>query len=135
MILKQEEKLGEEPRSAPVIDQFRSGLVACNLSDIGYTVDPFTWTNNRAHPYNVRCRLDRVCSNSEWLNLFPDSKVVHLSLPESDHLPILFQSRRMDSSSFGKQAKPFRFEAHCISKADYEDVIKNNWDMCFDLEV
>lgn len=61
--------------------------------------------------------------------------MVHLSLPRSDHFPILFHSRRLDSNPLSGQAKPFRFEAHWISKSDCEDAIKSNWDGRSDPEV
>ena len=86
------EKAGGQPRSVKSIDNFRQALVDCDLHDIGYKGDIFTWRNHhhRADRY-VKERLDRAVANSEWRNHFPLVRVINGDPRHSDHRPIIVE--------------------------------------------
>lgn len=65
-ILSNKEKEGGPLRSNFLIEAFRAALLDCALTEVSFTGERFTWTNNRKAPYTVRCRLDSVCTNSAW---------------------------------------------------------------------
>lgn len=56
----------------------------CNLLDMGFSGDPYTWVRG-----NTRKRLDRALSNLEWRLRFTESTITHLPKLKSDHAPLL----------------------------------------------
>lgn len=90
-ILSDNEKSGGIARSVALMDNFREGLLDCDLTDLGFTGCPFTWSNGRVEPDTVRCRLDRFCGNSACKEFAPTAMVEHLNFPGSDHVPILLR--------------------------------------------
>lgn len=93
-VLSTNEKYGGIPRNDNLIEMFKLALIDCGLGDLGFEGHTFTWTNNRAAPDTVRCRLNRVCADASWSTIFPESFVEHLKYPGSDHIPILFHVQR-----------------------------------------
>lgn len=123
-ILSNEEKAGGVPRSDSLIEMFRLALMECSLTDLGFVGQKFTWSNNRSAPDTVRCRLDRVCANSSWSALFPDSYVVHLRYLGSDHVPILFRVSRPRPQLGGTRRRPWLFEAQWMRRSECEEIIR-----------
>ncbi|KAL0318239.1 UNVERIFIED_CONTAM: hypothetical protein Scaly_2851700 [Sesamum calycinum] len=60
-ILDQSEKLGGPPRPVWQLQNFRQALVECELSDLGFSRNPFTWSNHHAFPHTVQERLESMC--------------------------------------------------------------------------
>ena len=66
------EKEGGVPRSHSCIQQFRDALAFCDLKDLGFEGDVFTWRNNNYHVEGyIRERLDRAVATPEWHARFP----------------------------------------------------------------
>lgn len=87
---------------------------------MGYVGDKFTRCNNLKAPKTVRCRLDRVCVISVWLNHCPDSYVEHLQYSGSDHVPLLFRLRRPLTAVGGERRRPIQFEAQWFNGYELE---------------
>ncbi|KAL0283170.1 UNVERIFIED_CONTAM: hypothetical protein Sangu_2906600 [Sesamum angustifolium] len=89
---------------------FRKALADCELHDIGFTGDPFTWSNRHTYPHTVSERLDRACTNFDWSQLFPDASVSHIPVACSDHKALLIQlcDRPVQTQQW---SRPWRFEA------------------------
>nr|POF10469.1 hypothetical protein CFP56_04694 [Quercus suber] len=51
----------------------------------------YTWRNGRFGPEFVEERLDRVCANLRWRDLFPTAKVRHQIASYFDHDPIILE--------------------------------------------
>jgi hypothetical protein len=77
---------------------FRDVLSDCNLDDLGFLGDQFTW--RRGH---IRERLDRALANPMWLAMHPEAIVSHLDLMRSDHRPILLKTQCWGSMLKTKQ--------------------------------
>jgi hypothetical protein len=60
-ILYSHEKDGGRPRPPRYMNDFQEALSDCNLVDIGFIGDPFTWKRGR-----VRERLDRAVVSPSW---------------------------------------------------------------------
>lgn len=127
-VLSNNEKEGGNSRNDNLNEMFKLALVDCGLSDLGYVGENFTWTNNRAAPDTVRCRLDRICANASWTTIFPESFVEHLAYPGSDHIPILFHVHRSPLTVGGNRRRPWRFEAQWMSRSECEEIIREAWD-------
>ncbi|MBA0590817.1 hypothetical protein Gorai_019509 [Gossypium raimondii] len=72
--------------------EFRSALEDCLLYDVGYTGRWFTWERGRFASKNIRERLDKSVPTPNWLHLFPDISLEHLSHSFSDHCPLLIDT-------------------------------------------
>jgi hypothetical protein len=82
------------PRLERQIELFCDALSDCELTDIGFTGLPFTYDNGRASEANVRVRLDRAVADTSWRDNFGDARVQHLTLPRSDHCPVIVELRK-----------------------------------------
>lgn len=89
-ILFVREKEGGPARAQGCMDAFRRALEACELNDLGYVGDPFTWRNNwRDAAGYTRERLDRAVANVGWRCLFPLYKIIKGDPRHSDHRPVI----------------------------------------------
>ena len=89
-ILYNHEKEGGRSRPQSYMDQFREALEACELQDLGFFGDVFTWRNNnhRVEGY-IRERLDQAVANSQWRGLFPAVRVFNGDPRHSDHRRVI----------------------------------------------
>lgn len=60
--------------------------------DLGYNDRKFTWDNNQEGMARIKERLEWGVATKEWLDIFPNASVSHLTMEESDHCLILVQS-------------------------------------------
>jgi hypothetical protein len=81
---------------------FRSTLSNCNLWDLGYKGQKYTWTNGRDGRALTLERLDRVIANLDWCGVF-DVDV----LPRyfSDHSPLLISFDHSKKNPLEKEQK------------------------------
>ncbi|KAJ1260516.1 hypothetical protein BS78_10G238300 [Paspalum vaginatum] len=107
------EKEGGVPRSQRCMDKFRETLEACNLHDLGFCGDSFTWrNNNRREGGYIRERLDRAVANEEWRNLFPGVQIINGDPRHSDHRPvIILTEKERGERNRGNSGPAFHFEA------------------------
>lgn len=89
-ILYGHEKQGGKIRAQGLMDNFKETLKECELTDLGFEGDMFTWRNNsRTKEGYIRERLDRAIANSSWRNRFSEGKVINGDPYHSDHRPII----------------------------------------------
>ncbi|XP_020683867.2 uncharacterized protein LOC110100619 [Dendrobium catenatum] len=100
------------------MEDFNDMIMNCNLIDIGFSSNNFTW--NRAGQSQ---RLDRVLFNNDWVNVFNATKVVHLSRTLFDHSPLLINVNLNSASSNSH----FRFQNMWLAHDSFINVIQNNW--------
>lgn len=86
----------------------------------------YTWECGLAEKTKVCERLDRICGNTSWCRLFPDSGVEHLVRFKSDHTPIMARLKRPKKKrSRGK--KSFEFETAWLLDESCEAAVRNSW--------
>jgi hypothetical protein len=105
-------------------------LKNCNLEDLGYHGEIFTWTNNQADNNHIKERLDRFCATPNWITRFPRFTNYHLMSYTSDHNPILHvfgttNDFRDDSHTKNKLK---RFENIWIQDPACLQIIKTTWE-------
>jgi len=91
LILKSSEKIGGNGIDYHHTNLFNRTLNKCDLIDLGYKGDQFTWANNQNNNDHIKERLDRFCANSNWVNFFPRFCNYHLLRYTSDHNPIMLE--------------------------------------------
>ena len=66
-ILTSTEKTGGAARPKHYLDGFREAMQVCELEDIGFEGDMYTWRNHSKELRTYICeRLDRAIANEEW---------------------------------------------------------------------
>jgi len=122
-ILYNSEKVGGNPRHAKQMESFREAVQKCNLGNLGFKGQKFTWSNKRENGVFVKERLDRGLASPDWCALFPNAGIeVDVSSCSDHHLLWL----RMDQYTHRPQ-KIFRFEACWNVAKDCEDLIRRVW--------
>ncbi|XP_042972796.1 uncharacterized protein LOC122304603 [Carya illinoinensis] len=123
-VLSQQEKMGGRPRPEMLMQAFRSVLDDCNLIDLGFKGQKYTWCNRRYEDGVVSERLDRFVATPNWKACFPLSRVVHGVAASSDHLPIILVPSSADNEY---RHKLFRLEAMWVEDDECGDVISRCW--------
>jgi hypothetical protein len=125
------EKQGGAPKAQYLMENFRSALDFCNLQDLGFEGDIFTWRNNnfRVDGY-IRERLDRAVASPSWRVRFPGYKVINGDPEHSDHRPVIVHLEgttrpvRTGQNNLNK-----RFEARWLLEDGCEEVVNNAWEV------
>ncbi|KAL0295205.1 UNVERIFIED_CONTAM: LINE-1 retrotransposable element O protein [Sesamum radiatum] len=105
---------------------FKDALSNCDVHDIGFSGDPFTWCNRHASPSTVYERLDRACANMDWSQLFPEALVSHLPMSRSDHKALLIKLKDCQRVP-PRLSRPWRFEAAWLQLEHCERVVADSW--------
>lgn len=82
--------------------EFADFITLCNLHEVPFTGNIFTWCNNMAPLTRVLSRLDWVLLSSSALLSFPGSIVHHLPRIASDHAPLLLEIDKLQFSTAGR---------------------------------
>ncbi|KAA3468935.1 reverse transcriptase [Gossypium australe] len=127
-ILSSYEKKGGRLRLERQMQDFRMALEDCNLFDLGFVGRWFTWERGRFKNSNIRERLDRGVANSEWMDLFPDYQIEHLSHSFSDHCPLLLDTKGEGRMHIRQNARMFRFEFNWLLDSSFEDQVRSWWE-------
>lgn len=78
------EKEGGNPRPPQYMQAFQQAIDDCDLRDMGYVGDGYTWQRGR-----IRERLDRGLINESWSQLYPHAALENKFYSHSDHRPVL----------------------------------------------
>jgi exonuclease III len=98
MILSQQDKMGGLLYASSSTDYFHEFVNSFGLVDLGFTGNPFTWSNHRDGRHLIRQRLDCGMASSQWVHLFPSTSILHLPALSSDHSPLLLDTVHSDFS-------------------------------------
>uniref|UniRef100_A0A803PUH4 Reverse transcriptase n=1 Tax=Cannabis sativa TaxID=3483 RepID=A0A803PUH4_CANSA len=128
-ILRNKEKLGGQPKPGYLINNFRMALNGSNLREVEYEGSEYTWCNGRKNELIFE-RLDRVCGNPEWFDLFPKAKVNHLDRVSSDHCPILLHClfKHHENENGARWHSRFHFEHAWADEEKCTEIVTESWD-------
>ncbi|KAL2944366.1 UDP-N-acetylglucosamine--N-acetylmuramyl-(pentapeptide) pyrophosphoryl-undecaprenol N-acetylglucosamine transferase [Bienertia sinuspersici] len=82
------EKRGGGLKNQTILEIFRETFNTCDLWEIEFKGNDFTWWNDREGDDSIEERLDRFMANSDWQASFLWADVIHIDDDLSDHLPI-----------------------------------------------
>lgn len=93
------------------MSSFREAINNCELMDIGYSGDKYTWRRGKKGRNQIKERLDRFLINYPMSIMAPNIKVNHLNFLSSDHRPIMAHWEDSERNLRGvKVQKLLRFE-------------------------
>jgi hypothetical protein len=98
VIMSQTEKFGGRPYACSSNDAFHCFMDSLGMIDLGFSGNPFTWSNKCRGDQLIKEQLDRGIANPKWVHLFPHFFVRHLPAQSSDHNPILLDTAHSDLS-------------------------------------
>lgn len=128
-VLYQHEKEGGCPRSQLCMDRFKGALEDCELGDLGFSGDVFTWRNKHLNDKDyIRERLDRAVSNDAWRCRFPLVHVRNGDPYHSDHRPVIITTDRKEQGDRREGPKLFRFEASWLEEEHCREVVQEAWE-------
>jgi hypothetical protein len=127
MILNQSEKTGGLPYASSSRDYFHSFMNIFGMVDLGFSGNPFTWSNHREWRSLIKQRLDRGLASTQWIHLFPTFSIIHLPAISSDHNPLLLDT----ITPYHQLPKPFCFEEFWTKHPDCMSTIQVAWDSSF----
>ena len=73
------------------MEAFRDVLDECEFKDLGFMGGKYTWYKGMGGGNIIWERLDRAVATTDWLDMFPATKVVHLECGSSDHKPLIIR--------------------------------------------
>ena len=93
-------------------------LDECGLLDLGFSGKKFTWFKN--YPSSgIWERHDRAVSTTDWVELFPATKVHSLVCGQSDHSPIVI----LPEGILVKSQRLWRFEKFWLEQEGCHDIV------------
>jgi len=128
-VLFHHEKEGGVPRAQSCIDRFNGALEVCELDDLGFSGDIFTWRNKQTigtiGNTHIRERLDRAVANERWRMKFPFMHVKNGVPYHSDHRPVVLSTEMIQRG--GRGGCGFKVEASWIKEEDCRKIIEEAW--------
>uniref|UniRef100_A0A803PRV4 CCHC-type domain-containing protein n=1 Tax=Cannabis sativa TaxID=3483 RepID=A0A803PRV4_CANSA len=127
-IVSQREKKGGLPKPNYLIHNFRKALDSCHLQEVGYEGSDYTWCNGRKNDLIFE-RLDRVCGNSDWFDMFALMKVCHLDRTNSDHCPLLLMDYdpNLKITNATRWRTRFHFESAWAEDEECSNIVNSVW--------
>jgi hypothetical protein len=116
------EKEGGNRRPQNYMRAFRDALADCDLEDIGYIGDPFTWRRER-----IRARLDKAVATGDRITMHPGAILQHLQWTKSDHRPILLDTNYEPLASLKKNG-PKQFEEKWLKENQFRQEVVQAWE-------
>ncbi|XP_058741072.1 uncharacterized protein LOC131613416 [Vicia villosa] len=106
---------------------FYEAVTDCNLLDIPLEGHPFRWIKSMGSDHVIEERLDRTLVTQEWLDIFPDAKLVNLLASHSEHSPILLQREPVQRNRHKNYS--FRFENVWLKEEELNGVVMKGWNV------
>lgn len=110
------------------MDGFKEVLSLCDLVDLGYKGDKFTWKIRDKKGEIIKERLDRFVANPKLIDKMFRMEASHLNYHQSDHKPILV-SMEMTRSRINSRNRPrkVRFEESWAHLEECKNIVKEIW--------
>lgn len=124
-MMYEDEKRGGNKQPHYLLTGFTETLELCQLRDLGFVGEKFTWEKSRGSHLWIQERLDRGVANQNWRDLFPEAEVQVIEVATSNHLPLFLQ---LNKQTYVPKEKKFRFENVWIREKECRNIIKHGWE-------
>ncbi|XP_073355017.1 uncharacterized protein [Aegilops tauschii subsp. strangulata] len=99
---------------------FNEIIHAQSLMELPVKGRSYTWSNMQDDP--LLEQLDWFFSSSNWTTVFPNTMVLPLGKPVSDHIPCV-----VTIESKIPKSKLFRFENYWVNHEGFSDIVQRSW--------
>ncbi|KAL8116071.1 hypothetical protein AgCh_022528 [Apium graveolens] len=103
-MMYEDEKRGGNKQPFYLLTGFTETLETCQLKDLGFVGEKFTWERSRGSNFWIQERLDRGVANQKWRELFPEAEVEVI------------------------EEKKFRFENIWVREKECRNIVKHGWE-------
>ncbi|GLT29837.1 hypothetical protein SLA2020_046790 [Shorea laevis] len=130
-ILNQSEKFRGNPPSYTRVKAYLGCMNICNVVDLGFIGNRFTWINCRFSRQLIRERLDRAWANLDWKLIFPELAIFHLLQTHFDHCPIHFDHCHilldLNPNQSRHGPRPIQLEKFWVDHLEFQLLIQHIW--------
>jgi hypothetical protein len=126
-VLHQHEHEGVVDRSLAQIAGFRDVVDVCELADLGFEGNWWTYEKRVAGGAFCKVRLDRALASAPWSEMFPGAILRHLTGAASDHCPIFLRWRATARQRRSTEDKIFRYEVMWESHEQFKPHLDGVW--------
>ncbi|XP_062096286.1 uncharacterized protein LOC133802067 [Humulus lupulus] len=121
-VLSTQERLQYRDNANEMIP-FQNSVVDCDLEDIKFNGNFFTWNNKQEGKDRVYAKLDRFLANHKWMDKYTTAEVTFFLEGEFDHSPgLLSIYPNMQNSK-----KPSRYFNFWKNLEGFIDTVNKNW--------
>ncbi|XP_031095036.1 uncharacterized protein LOC115999320 [Ipomoea triloba] len=131
-VLSQEEVSNPETFSLARCVDFNQWICREGLLDLGYSGAKYTWTRGLGTSTFKGARLDRALGNVERKLRYSEAEVEHLPRINSDHTPLLINTRSLPS---GRMNRQFRYNMAWATHLTFQQVVRHSWDNNKNVEI
>ncbi|XP_062104124.1 uncharacterized protein LOC133815283 [Humulus lupulus] len=121
-ILHKDERIGVKVKYSKSV-AFQQCIEKCNLEDVKFIGNFFTWTNKQQGDDRIYSKIDRVLANQRWLDHYTAAEVIFLNEGMFDHCPAML----FVYPTVGNGKKPFRYFKMWASAPDFFEQVKHDW--------
>ena len=117
--------------------KFREALEDCDMHDLGFVGDAFTWRNHHHNAASyTRERLDRAVANSTWRARFSLVRVINGDPRHSDHRPIILEPGVREKIHWREPLQVMKkFEARWLEEEECSERVRKAWERAVEGEV
>ncbi|KAM0859925.1 hypothetical protein ACQ4PT_046881 [Festuca glaucescens] len=112
-------------RTLTQMQGFRDAVDVCNLVDLGYSGNFWTWEKKVVGGTYTLVRLDRALGSAEWCAQFPLANVSHIDTATSDHRGLLLNLT--DDTDLRRGNCQFRYEAMWDRHPELKPTVTASW--------
>ncbi|CAA0824400.1 Unknown protein, partial [Striga hermonthica] len=127
-IFSNEEKIGGNPRHSGSFSGFNQFINHMDMEEIQMAGYQFTWCNNRVNGELIEEKLDRAFGSMEWLQSYPNAKVLNKARSSSDHSLLLLDQGTVRV----RTPKRFSFDKRWIGKDGLTETVEKAWTIQID---
>jgi hypothetical protein len=124
-ITAQHDKLGGRPFPSLSVNNFSYFMNQFGMIDLGFSGNPYTWSNHRQGHSLIKERLDRGIATNQWIQYFPSFSITHLPALNYYHSPLLLDTSTRSPSL----PRSFRFEEFWTRDPTCGVVINEAWSL------
>ncbi|PHT41081.1 hypothetical protein CQW23_19935 [Capsicum baccatum] len=97
----------------------------CELHDLGYVENKFTWERGRGTEKWVSEKLDRALATTNWHAMFSKAMLYHMETACSDHMTFFFISLSIRIIRYS--LVKFHFENSWLRETDVKEAVEEGW--------
>lgn len=123
-VLTWEDRMGGNPVTVTETADFQECVEECDLWDMRWKGQRYTWQNNQLDQERIYTKIDRVLVNHTWRLNFPMVEALFLPAGGSDHSPMVIQMQT-DRLQHGRM---FRYFNMWSSSPNFRPLVQEVWD-------